>query len=82
METLHKIIIGLLTNAIWALGGFLLTYLIKKLYSGTYMSPFNSFFSVLHNKKSAVTPVITAAVITEVTYHGSPVCTSPNKKTL
>lgn len=30
METLHEIIIGLLTNVIWALGGFLIAYLIKK----------------------------------------------------
>ncbi len=30
MEPLHEIIIGLLTNAIWALGGFLIAFLIKK----------------------------------------------------
>jgi hypothetical protein len=30
METLHEIIVGLLTNAIWSLGGFLIACIIKK----------------------------------------------------
>ena len=56
METLHEIIVGLLTNAIWALGDCLIAY---------------------YNKKSSLTSVITAAVISEVCI----IYPSANKKT-
>jgi hypothetical protein len=65
METLHEIIVGLLTNAIWALGGFVLSYIIKK----TFIISVITEVCIIYpspNKKSTVIAARAAAGFTAV----------------
>jgi hypothetical protein len=53
METLHEIIIGLLTNAIWALGGFLIAFFFKKT-------------SKVSNKRLSTSPLLINSMPSEI----------------